>query len=109
MTDRGGFKQRMLRKQEGRGRGSAPTPKPQSHLGLLLVRRWCWGKLSLPVLQMMAQAAEDDGLDLPLIRLAKNQGNSPPAPTPPFKACFPQNKSKQLDDPSFLGTPRPKM
>ena len=53
----------------------------ESKLGVLLIERWCWGSLSLPALQRLAAAAEEDGLDMPLIRTDQFCLDSFPPPT----------------------------
>ena len=37
--------------------------KPPSKLGVLLLQKWCWGSMTLPLLQAIAAAAVHDGLD----------------------------------------------
>ena len=49
-----------------------PGPIPatgKSKLASTLLEQWCWGKLSLPQLQVLAQAAVDDGAQDSLLRL----------------------------------------
>ena len=69
-----GFKQNL--KQQGNpfaAGSSARAPVPvqeegRSKLALMLLERWCWGSMSLPVLQQLAAAAVEDGLTDPLLR-----------------------------------------
>ena len=69
---RGGFIQQM----QGQGNPFAASSRPptvfeghvQSKLALKLLEAWCWGTMSLPVLQQLASAAVEDGLQDPLLR-----------------------------------------
>ena len=69
-----GFKQQLQQLGQPFGASSssrAPIVVQQegrSKLALLLLERWCWGSMSLPVLQELAAAAVDDGLTDPLLR-----------------------------------------
>ena len=40
----------------------------QSRLGLELLLKWCWGWMTLPMVQLLASSAVADGLEQPLIR-----------------------------------------
>ena len=84
MADKGGFKQRLQRhhaQQQSQPKASTPATSmpssstttvksPDSNLGTLLVEKWAWGEMSLPALQKIAAAGEEDGLDQPLLRQA---------------------------------------
>lgn len=52
---RGGCRQQLLRAQE---------PQPESHLARLLLNLWSWGDISTPLLQKIAAAAVNDGINL---------------------------------------------
>ena len=55
-----GFKQ--LLQQHNAAVGSQEA-KPPSQLAVLLLQKWCWGAMTLPLLQSIAAAAVHDGLD----------------------------------------------
>ena len=74
---RGGFLQQL--QQEGFPLATASSSRApldvrqegRSKLALKLLERWCWGSMSLPVLQALASAAVEDGLTDPLLRCYK--------------------------------------
>ena len=87
MAEWGGFRQRLHQHQQqqqqadggesstGRTRGESSTGRTrkadqsdESRLGALLLERWAWGGMSLPMLQRLAAAGIDDGLHQPLLR-----------------------------------------
>ena len=66
----GGFKQRLVATgfPLAKAKSSASTKKkekekPKSMLAVQLLQSWAWGRMSLPSLQKLAQAAVDDGLE----------------------------------------------
>ena len=87
----GGLRQQMRRQQQQQQQheqGGGPIrAEPEggiSNLAKLLVEKWCWGHMSLPLLQKLAAAGVADGLEQPLLRLQITQ-------TPPFfggGGCF---------------------
>ena len=118
MADRGGFKQRLKRQRQleqqqqqqpqqehgaTQGQGGGEGAQNESKLAVLLIQRWCWGTLSLPALQELAQATEEDGLQHPLIRtththtLTKAQSHTPNALSQPnvnfchHMSCIPKS------------------
>ena len=81
----GGFKQNLRRHQEqqrqsrqqeaqGQGQGSLPSSSNEivndegSKLANLLIQKWAWGRMSLPLLQSLAAAGVHDGLRQTLLR-----------------------------------------
>ena len=71
---KGGFKRKLA--AEGfplaAGAGSSqrgPIATGKSQLATRLLEQWCWGSLSLPQLQLLAEAAVQDGAEDPLLRL----------------------------------------
>ena len=65
--ERGGFKQRMEQRAKRQAREDSPQGT-SSKLASLLLQRWCWGMMSLPLLQRLASSAVQDGLEQPLLR-----------------------------------------
>ena len=61
-----GFHERLVaaRAREGGPQGTT------SNLATVLLQKWCWGLMSLPMLQLLASAAVQDGLEQPLLRLS---------------------------------------
>ena len=51
------------------------TNKNASKLAKLLIEKWCWGAMSLPLLQRLARAAVQDGLVQPLLRCLQEKGS----------------------------------
>ena len=78
MADRGDHRQRYQR-HLAELEAAQPQPRPSSagstqanlgdsKLAAILIEKWCWGSLSPPMLQCLAAAAVEDGLEQPLIR-----------------------------------------
>ena len=76
MAERGGFKQQLKRYQAQHGglpvtsqaSSSSNTQSGDSKLAIILLQKWCWGTMSLPLLQSLAAAGVQDGLQQPLLR-----------------------------------------
>ena len=64
---RGGFHQRLKRHAADMASEGAPQGT-SSKLASVLLQKWCWGLMSLPMLQLLASSAIEDGLDQPLLR-----------------------------------------
>ena len=51
------------------GPGPLPAPSPplaaptSNNLSMKLIEKWCWGSMSLPTLQELAEAGKKDGVD----------------------------------------------
>ena len=56
-----------MAKAKARAREEAPQGT-DSKLASVLLQKWCWGLMSLPLLQLLASSAVQDGLDQPLLR-----------------------------------------
>ena len=72
---RGGYKQFLAR-----AKAAAAHDTPPSKLVSLLVEQWAWGEMSAPLVQRLAQAAVDDGLEHPDVQklgLIGSQGKFP--------------------------------
>ena len=70
-----GFKQQLRYSgllgptQRGSTSAGSTDPIPQkSKLAILLLEKWAWGAMTLPLLQIIAEAAVHDGADHPLLR-----------------------------------------
>ena len=72
---RGGFKQQLRAEGFPLAAEVAPVTRQKgpttgnSKLASTLLQQWCWGSLSLPQVQLLAQAAVDDGAQDSLLRL----------------------------------------
>ena len=62
-----GFKRRLQEAATARAREEFPQGN-NSKLASVLLQKWCWGLMSLPLLQMLASASVEDGLEQPLLR-----------------------------------------
>ena len=59
---KGGFRKRLREQQKEKD-----AQNTNSVLGFQLVLRWCWGYMSLPTVQLLAEAAVADGLSQTLL------------------------------------------
>ena len=90
MAERGGFRQQLERHKQlqqaqeqaqdapmaesstgrtKRKRNTDIDKVDESKLAILLLEKWAWGDMSLPMLQSIAEAGVEDGLGQPLLRL----------------------------------------
>ena len=73
MVERGGYKQRLQQGGFALLRSSTATSSGEGEgargkLAQKLLERWCWGAMSLPVLQELAAAGVEDGIADPFLR-----------------------------------------
>ena len=78
LQQQGQQQQQQQQQQAGFGAGSSGGATERSELGKVLLEKWCWGNMSLPLVQALAQAGVADGLSQPLIRPGTTKNDSHP-------------------------------